>query len=102
MLYLPEAFNYLTKQINSLVQQINYLKTVVNAGSVDGDFMLVGDPPTAHTHFISDIVTSSLIEYKSMEEAVANLGENKYFYWAKDNLDGIVSPKGTKIGITKL
>lgn len=39
--------------------------------------------------------------FRSLMEATLQLGAGHFFLWAEDNMDGVPSPNGTNLGITK-
>jgi len=43
----------------------------------------------------------SLQSFASMQEALQMLGAGKYFLWSENNTDGVVSPFGSVVGVTK-
>jgi hypothetical protein len=45
--------------------------------------------------------SSAYPTFDSAEEAFQNLGLNKNFYWSQNNTDGVPSPNGSIVGITK-
>ena len=44
---------------------------------------------------------SKIPEFDSLAQAATSLGINKYFRWSEINIDGVPSPKGSQIGVTK-
>lgn len=40
-------------------------------------------------------------QFSSAKQAYDTLGENQRFRWSESNLDGVPSPKGSQLGITK-
>mgnify|MGYP000241720320 CR=1 FL=1 len=45
--------------------------------------------------------TKNYPEFSSIEEATAALGVDREFLWSQTNLDGVPSPRGSQIGLTK-
>lgn len=48
-----------------------------------------------------DALFNNAPEYISMQTAKDDLGSGEFFFWAEKNTDGVQSPNGSQIGITK-
>jgi len=44
---------------------------------------------------------SDIPQFSSAEQAYENLGGDQRFRWSENNLDGVPSPNGSQVGITK-
>lgn len=44
---------------------------------------------------------SKIAEFDSLAQASVSLGINKYFRWSEINIDGVPSPNGSQLGVTK-
>lgn len=45
--------------------------------------------------------TSALQTFNSLDEALLALGPDERFLYSKENIDGVSSPRGSSIGVTK-
>jgi len=71
------------------------------ASSGGGGSKVQSDIAETDSNEDSYVKTAGLPTYDSLTEATTALGVGRFFFWSEANTDGVVSPSGSNLGITK-